>query len=310
MGPNSQDCVLCVTAKSGNKGEHVLPQWFLDRFIPKNPGPDEVYTIEKNGVPITWPSTDKPIGLKKFVETCVPCCADCNSKLNERFEQAMADIGYNSAVTLRSFTAAEAAVLGEWWLKTMLLLVHPDATEPPNIGESTGAGVISWPRQHQDLYDWMRLSLTPPKGLSVYAYRIDASAPEVQKPSFPIPEVTADNGSFPSYVSSFGLENMRLILSYHPGWELDLPSLTEGTLARLWPSSGALDLSTLVPVRDEPINFYGVSVLMSGDFDPSNVVSLRGESDLRDIERLPNVQAVNVEERPWKKQQETITANP
>lgn len=222
----------------------------------------------------------------------------------------MEGIGYDSAIAFRSFTAAEAAVLGEWWLKTLLLMVHPKATELRNTEESTGAGVISWPRLDQDLYDWMHLGWAPPKGLSVYVYRYDASAQQVQKPFFPIPEVTADNGTFPSYVSPFGLEHMRFFVSYHPGWELDLPSVQAGTLAKLWPAHGALDLSALVPVPDEPIQFYGVSVLMSGDFDLSNAVSLREEGDLRDIEKLPNVRAVNVEERPWKKQQKTIKANP
>lgn len=74
MGFTGQDCVLCVSGKSGNKGEHVLPEWFLDRFIPKNSGPDEVYATEKNGVPVTWLGTDKPIGLKAFYETRIPCC--------------------------------------------------------------------------------------------------------------------------------------------------------------------------------------------------------------------------------------------
>lgn len=310
MNLSGRDCVLCVTGKSGAKGEHVLPQWFNERFIPKNSGPDEVYTIEKNGVAVTWPNTDKPIGLKKFFETCIPCCADCNSKLNSRFEQAMANIGYDSATALRNFTAAEAAVLGEWWLKTLLLLVHPEATEPPNTEESTGAGVISWPLQSQDLYNWMRQGFLPPKGLSVYAYRFDAAAQEVQAPDFPIPEVTADNGCFSSYVSLFGLEHLRFIVSYHPGWELDLPSVQEGTLAQLWPARGTLDLSTLVPVPAEPIRFYGVSVLMSEDFDPLNPVVLRGEDDLRDIEKLPNVKAVNIEQTPWKTPQVVNKVHP
>lgn len=300
MNLSGRDCVLCLTGKSGADGEHVLPEWFNDRFMPKNSGPEEVYTIEKNGVPVTWANTNKPIGLKKFFKTCIPCCPDCNSKLNNRFEQAMANIGYDSVTAVRSFTPAEATVLGIWWLKTLLLLVHPEATELQNTGESTGAGVISWPQQSQDLYNWMRLGSQPPQGLSVYAYRIDPSAQEVQKPNFPIPDVTADNGSFPSYVSLFGLEHLRFIVSYHPGWELDLPSVQAGTLAQLWPVQGALDLSALIPVPEEPIQFYGVSVLMSGEFDPTGAVALGGENDLRDIEKLPDVKHIQVEERPWK----------
>lgn len=281
--------MLCENGVSGNKGEHVLPLWFIDRTIPKNSDAVDVYTVEKNGVVMKWPS-GKTVGLEKFYETCVPCCADCNGKLNTRFEQAMAGIGYDSVASLRHFTSGEAAVLGEWWLKTLLLLVHPEATELKVMGESTGVGVIAWPRQHKNLYHWMTHALPAPNGLCVYAYKVDRSAEGIGDVSFPIPEVHADNGTFPSYVAAVEFEKMGLIISFHPGWSADLPGVQEGTLVQLWPHKGELDLSTLTAVPDSPVRFYGLSVTVSGDFDPSGAIPLKDETDIRD--RTPNVSSV------------------
>ena len=163
-------CALCGLRGSTRDGEHVLPKWFLNRYLPVADGH---YTTEVNGVAVL----NRADNLKKhsWPEVRVPACEPCNTALRNRFE-----IGDTQAAAQKFFdtpaaplSAAEAESAGVWLLKTWVLLAHPDAVF------ANGQSPDRWSRV-PDVWGWTADGSPPPPQLSLWVTRqqIDIEATE------------------------------------------------------------------------------------------------------------------------------------
>ena len=95
----------------------------------------------------------------------VPMCENHNRYLDQHFEHAAKPLvreifedGGNLVLS-----PDDAAIVGLWWVKTWLLLAHPDArSSREQFHESP------WEPTPTDLYHWMVHDKAPPVGLSLW----------------------------------------------------------------------------------------------------------------------------------------------
>src|SRR5262249_4121946 len=139
------------------------------------------------------------------------------------------------------FAPAQAEAIGLWFLKTWLLLAHPDATSPePDIE------FPRWRSVSADLWTWVvKGQSPPPEGLSLWVTKRSNSR-LTHRPTMriPLPVVVADGEEIEFQVQHAGLGwpgsrsqagGLDVSLVYHPFWEIKHPLEQEGRAFRLWP---------------------------------------------------------------------------
>ena len=83
MSTERRECQLCMTATELTR-EHVLPQWFLERWNSKD-GP---YTAKLNGEQVTKRDGTTERTLDHIGVIILLICEPCHLKLNELYENA------------------------------------------------------------------------------------------------------------------------------------------------------------------------------------------------------------------------------
>jgi hypothetical protein len=236
-------CVLCRRRPSSPTGEHVWPRWLLKMFRPGE------YTWSISGEPVLKrngaPRIHTSVGAVKL-----PMCETCNNKaLEPRFEQSakplirkLLDRDGNV-----HFGESQTRSLTLWFLKTWLLLAHPEARESdPDVKPAR------WDLAGDDLYSWLVINKRPPAGFSIW---VSKQAEEASEPAatrhIPLPTIVADGREIQFKVKRAGVQFLDVSLVYHPGWEIEHPLEAEGRALRLWPreaDTGA-DFASVLPVH-------------------------------------------------------------
>ena len=177
----------------------------------------------------------------------VPCCEYCNRELNRRFERNPRHIvermfGSTEDLVLE---VDDAALLGLWLVKTMLMLVHPAAVNSVPSMRSQRWDISRLP--NVDLYSWTVTDSSPPDGLSVWLSRVDThAAARPRKPVMHLPTVVADGLSARFMAHSQVMRMWEITLLCHPGWPVIHPLESTGEAVREWPPVGdRIDLAAL-----------------------------------------------------------------
>ncbi len=283
-------CSLCLSFKSGAKGEHILPRWYIKKVYPSlrngNSENSERWTVYRDDIPVR-----RKGGQLDYPYVMLPCCRDCNNHLATRFEDplrpAVEDL-LDGANILEDEAARDASL---WFLKTILLLTHKDA-EPLFSHDLTGPHMIAWRDEtdgrtrSQYLYRWMIEEGDPPKDLTLWIHRsareTDPSGNSHMRAAgssndrFDLPEVHADGKVYEGRAARVGFGEYRLTLVHHPGWDIDCPLLLRGEAAQLWPSTGPLNLADLPTIDSWPLHFVAGWRLDfdSGTFDRARLPHL------------------------------------
>jgi hypothetical protein len=222
-------------------------------MFPPEAGP---YTWEINGEPVRTRD-----GLARRHASAgrvkLPVCVVCNGLLALTFEEpAKPLIRYMFARGGDAvFNHVKAEVVALWFLKTWLLLAHPDATNPaPDVD------FPRWRSVSEDLWTWMVSDQPPPDGLSLWVTKRDDRG-LIDHPTryIPLPVVVADREEIEFQVQRVGLGwprskspagGLDVSLVYHPCWEIEHPLEREGRALRLWPHNqgGPADFAALPPV--------------------------------------------------------------
>jgi hypothetical protein len=235
-------CVLCRVRTSSPTGEHVWPLWLLKEFPPK-----KGYTWWINGKQLLN-RDDQPRKQESVDKVKLPVCSVCNAILGRRFEQPAKPL-------IRSllhrdgnvvFRGTRAMVVAQWFLKTWLLLAHPEARE--SDPEVTPA---RWDLVSDDLYSWMVTNQPSPAGLSIWITRRAEQGPQpAVTVHIPLPTVMAEGRKIQFRVKRAGVRFLDVSLAYHPGWEIEHPLEIGGRALRLWPREPQTeaDFASLPPV--------------------------------------------------------------
>jgi hypothetical protein len=119
-------CVFCGEPSS-RKGEHALPKWFRERWLGDGP-----FTYEISGIPVLT-RNGLPRRTDHLPPDLLPVCDattsanNCNGTLNRLYEVSGKPVV--RAVLDRSEvleTPAQVTDFARWWVKTLLLLYHPN----------------------------------------------------------------------------------------------------------------------------------------------------------------------------------------
>ncbi len=235
--------MLCLSDRSGNEGEHVLPRWLL-KMWPAESGP---FTLFRNSEPVL--RRDGGIRTQaSAVRFKLPVCRACNSELDQRFEKPAKPLIRRIFNAGPPLDPSEVEIVGRWFVKTWLLLAHPQvrASDP-------GHELTPWQPFQQNLYGWMVSGSEPPAGLSAWATKIDRKAAQATETChLALPTVVADGSTIEFRVRRFGLAWLDVSLVYHPLWAIDHPLEAQGQAVRLWPPhhTSGLDVGRLPLVRD------------------------------------------------------------
>lgn len=196
------------------KGEHVLPQWFPRTM--QGDGPFEHY---ENDIALTWPNHENPFTTQKPLEIALPCCPPCNGRLNQRFETHLQQIGADAIKLNRPLSEAEAKIVCHWWVKMLLLFVHPAIAIDTRFNRAFGTSLVQWPIPEPELYSWMTTaSDLPPPWLCLFAFTPDET---VTDPSFTCLLPQGGVGDKPLHIrtTQIALLERGFTLVAHPDWK-------------------------------------------------------------------------------------------
>jgi hypothetical protein len=241
----TETCVLCRTTSASKHGEHVWPTWYLE-------------DCEAAGSPLFpyWkfndePITDRhgrPLGFIDRIRVQLPVCVDCNSILEKRFETPAKETLRRvfAADGAASLTADEAARVGAWFTKTLLLLVHPQIRYAhPRIGDHA-VRLDATEMPPDAIYDWLVTGDPPPAGLSLWVHRADLGHQEPSKFEMPLPVVTADGITVRYLAFEVCTHGLSATLIVHPGWPIEHPLEAADEAVRLTPApTGPVVLSDM-----------------------------------------------------------------
>jgi hypothetical protein len=177
-------------------------------------------------------------------------CPRCNSELDRRFEKKAKPLILSMLMEEAAVGPEEAEIVGLWFVKTWVLLAHPELqiSDPGITPESWG------PFEHH-LDDWIGTGAPPPRGMSAWLTRLDRTVEAASTRRIAVPTVIADGNTFRFRSFQFGLGKLDVSVLYHPDWVIEHPLEAESRAARIWPPSGddrGLDWRRLplVPLRD------------------------------------------------------------
>lgn len=208
------------TNRSTRGGEHVITMATLRWMDSQWGGP---YTAVKDGE-THLDRDDEPWSQETPIRYKLPCCEKHNQILSTRFESNWPEV--------EAFLNAEpydAVKVGIWWLKTILLFVHPQVIDrSPREPWSFDALSIT-----DDLYSWLVDGSPPPDTLSLFCMRPS------QDETIRLDEGTGISLGSWTYrgvqvrpaVRSIGIADINFVLTYAPGYSLPIPSGAH----RLWP---------------------------------------------------------------------------
>lgn len=175
--------------------------------------------LNRSGEP--W-EADSPLTYK------APCCELHNDVLNRRFERHKPEV-----VAFLERRDHDPRAVGEWWLKTLLLFVHPETVETMST-----APMIVYPHmsETQDLYGWMVDGSLAPSDLRLFC----ALAPHPDEPeperdvmqSVWLRSWTHGSQTRTPSLRHFGLANVQFQLIYAPGYDFGHPA---SSAHELWP---------------------------------------------------------------------------
>lgn len=261
-----QPCALCGVRQSSGTGEHVIPRWARRLLFPQASGP---FTITVNGEARRRQQVDSII---------LPCCLRCNQSMAQRFENpAKALTTRVLGDVLPGLTASEVTLVALWLVKTWLLLSHP-RTEFKDV-----PGVTPWTLAPPRVFEWLISGTDPPAGLSLWAHRVDESAPGLSagpRLRVQLPTVVTDSGAHIRFLATkLRLSTLVVTLAYHPGWPIDL-SADDVTPRLLWPSDGG-GLAALPLLEGAEVSFVeGPEItFLEGLFGTVTLPPLRPGSD-------------------------------
>lgn len=243
-------CIFCGSSGSGKKGEHALPKWFLKTMI--GDGPFEYF---ENGAELTLPNHQNQFTTQKPLEIVIPCCPSCNGRLNDRFETPLHRIGEDAIRLNQPLNIAEAKIVCDWWVKTLLLLVHPAIAIDSRFNKALGTSLVQWPNPEPGLYQWMTTqSDPPPPWLCLFAYTADETVTDPSVDSR-LPQISLDGKPFHIRNARVALLELGFILVAHPDWKQELePSIKHG-MVRLCPSQATINPGDFPPLPQWPIRF-------------------------------------------------------
>lgn len=261
-----QPCALCGVRQSSGTGEHVIPRWARRILFPQASGP---FTI----------TVDGEVRRRQQIDSIIlPCCLSCNESMAQRFENPAKPLTTRVLGDVRpGLTASELSFVALWLVKTWLLLSHPRA-EFKDI-----PGITPWTLAPPTVFEWLIRGADPPAGLSLWAHRVDESAPGLNVgPTLrlQLPTVVTDSGAHIRFLATkLRLGTLVVTLAYHPGWPIDL---SDGDIAPrlLWPSDGR-GLAALPEVDGAEVSFVeGPEItFLEGIFGTVPLPPLRPGSD-------------------------------
>ncbi len=247
-------CIFCGEPSS-RRGEHVMTQWFLERYVGEGP-----FTYEISGEPIL-DRVGNPRTANHLPPDLLPVCDgntspnDCNGSLNRLYEvpsrgsvQAVVDRG-EALETLLDVTN-----FARWWIKTILLLQHPSCRNAfPGIERR------SWDLP-ASVYEGLIKGTLPPD-VSLWLARSDdlrgdIQLPELMRVYLPTTFNPEGGGGKPASLLA-GIRHManrmlQIQLVAHPLCDFDHPFEPAGLVEKLWPEpSGKLDVNSLPILSSE-----------------------------------------------------------
>ena len=180
-------------------------------------------------------------------------CSDHNGLLDQRFEHTAKPVirqllDAKGSIVLN---AADAEVAGVWYLKTWLLLAHPQV-----VWTQPGWSAPPWEPVPVDLYSWMVNGQPPPGGLSVWAFKQSTDeVPDDETRRIFLPAIVVDGTRTKFQAFRFALDGVEVHLVFHPGWEMDHPLERDDSAIKLWP-----------PSPGEPADFAALRVVKRDEF--------------------------------------------
>jgi hypothetical protein len=213
----------------------------------------------------------------------LPTCGPCNTELERRFESPTKGILrrlFDNRGDL-ALTAAESRLVGLWFAKTLLLLAHCDsAHQHPKIDEVAPR----WAPEEMppgEYFRWLVDGSEPPDGVSVWIFRSDETTDAPRRHLVPLPDVTADGGTFDFVSFMVAFHGICVTLVLHPGWRIEHPLEAEGQAIRLLPSYGQpADLGSLPVLWPQAVRWLRCKVVLKpGVLGSAELPSLRASTD-------------------------------
>jgi hypothetical protein len=247
----SRRCVFCA-APASRKGEHVWTRWLM-RLLRLQWHSDGGITVEKDGLPIL----DRH-GVARKVNhvptVLLPVCDhltgdDCNGKLERLYEATGRKVVTAVILKGRPLTSRdEVETFARWWLKTLLLLHHPEAHDqfegvmrrPWRLPPSTYPDLIEG-RFPRDLSVWIAVcdDKTGTEHLDsiMRNYLVSTSRPDGAggDPEAGVVGLRMASGPIAEFQVAF-----------HPLCQVENPFEEQGLAIRLWPNPpSSLDVSAM-----------------------------------------------------------------
>jgi hypothetical protein len=232
-------CAFCGDPATG-QGEHTLPRGFLRRW--QGQGGFKRYV---NGQVITG-RDGFPQETNDVSPLLLPCCGsgtrnDCNGWLNQQFEIPGLPHVRAALDDLHVLDRVGTVLFARWWVKTLLLLHHPDTRDSFPKGDT-----IPW-EMPPELLPNLRASGHFPPELSLWVALADGNAGTAQLADtlrifLPIVPVNGHAQQLEAGLDGFSLPNGRLVLFqlvFHPRCDFDHPFEKAGLAVRLWPNPPA-----------------------------------------------------------------------
>jgi hypothetical protein len=178
-------------------------------------------------------------------------CIGCNGILEKRFESRTAQLVQSLFVARGDVVleADDATAVALWFMKTWLLLAHPEVNySQPHVND---LDIVRWKRPlPSGYYDWLIVGSQPPQGLSLWLSRTQYGGYDPPTgPIIPLPTVRADGKTTSFEVLGVSRHGLTATLVFHPDWDIEHPHEIAGRAVRLWPrrSTGNVDLGGLEP---------------------------------------------------------------
>ncbi|MDD7966113.1 hypothetical protein [Actinomycetospora lemnae] len=238
-GRGGQPCALCAHRPSSRRGEHVLPTWLIDARFPAS---DRPFTSGPTGQAIR--------SYDHFQRVMLPCCRECNSVLEHRFETPAHEAIERLLDGHEVPPGPDADLVRRWLLKTWLLLAHPRAEYKDSVLQGA---VLRW-RHAPWVFGWMVQGTEPPEGLSAWAFRYVTPYEKPEQPELVDLATGWRDGTFVEpEVFELALQTLNVVVVHHPGLRLELAAERRGELVRLWPAPRGTAITGLPTHHARPV---------------------------------------------------------
>ena len=273
-------CALCRMRPSTPTGEHIWPSWYLRNQDRRGAGP---FAWTHNGEPILdRRNTPMAAGVVRMRQQ-LPMCCDCNGVLAARFETPTKDVlrqlfGQQGNMVL---TAEDAARVGRWFAKTMLLAAHPDAHYEHPAVDRVALRLQASEMPAGEFYEWLVTGNSPPEGLSVWLHRSDPMRTASPLHRMPLPCVTADGQTTEFLALTVSLHGLCVDVVVHSGWPIVHPLVEAGQAVRLTPPpTASVDLTDLPVLAHNAVRWTRIQLtLVDGALGSPDLAPLRASDE-------------------------------